>query len=276
MAHHWYSAHDSAWALIAAWQAAAQAGRAVAAAERLCCWPACLNCGIRCRTPPSGSARIIAGSWKRPPPRPRTPGSSNAGSRWPPQALKELDLVAEPERVAKLLGDRGHFKMKLGRKDFARDLEDALQYVPADVSPAIRVDILLALAHCPVKETGERSYAEEALALARASRQRGERGERAADAGHVQRRPRPAGPLGQRSARPDRAGPRHGRAQRRMPPIGSARIMAGSWKRPPPRPATPESSNVASRWPPRRCGSWIPPPSRNGSRSCSGTAATSR
>ena len=37
----------------------------------------------------------------------------------------------------------------------------------ADVSPAIRVDILLALAHCPVKETGERSYAEEALALAR-------------------------------------------------------------------------------------------------------------
>ena len=35
MAHHWHSAHDSAWALIAAWQAAAQAGRAVAAAERL-------------------------------------------------------------------------------------------------------------------------------------------------------------------------------------------------------------------------------------------------
>src|SRR5207237_5699642 len=35
MAHHWHSAHDSAWALISAWQAAAQAGRAVAAAERL-------------------------------------------------------------------------------------------------------------------------------------------------------------------------------------------------------------------------------------------------
>jgi ATP/maltotriose-dependent transcriptional regulator MalT len=81
-------------------------------------------------------------------------------------ALKELDPATEPERVAKLLGDRGHFKMKLGRKDFARDLEDALQYVPADVSPAIRVDILLALAHCPPKVTNERSYAEEALALA--------------------------------------------------------------------------------------------------------------
>src|SRR6266700_1851764 len=35
MAHHWHSAHDSAWALTSAWQAAAQAGRAVAAAERL-------------------------------------------------------------------------------------------------------------------------------------------------------------------------------------------------------------------------------------------------
>ena len=35
MAHHWYAAHDSVWALIGAWQAAAQAGRAVAPAERL-------------------------------------------------------------------------------------------------------------------------------------------------------------------------------------------------------------------------------------------------
>ena len=57
--------------------------------------------------------------------------------------------------------------MRLGRKDFTRDLEDALEYVPADVSPGTRVDILLALAHCPVKVTNERSYAEEALALAR-------------------------------------------------------------------------------------------------------------
>ena len=57
--------------------------------------------------------------------------------------------------------------MRLGRKDFTRDLEDALDYVPADMSPGTRVDILLALAHCPVKVTNERSYAEEALALAR-------------------------------------------------------------------------------------------------------------
>ena len=35
MAHHWHAAHDSVWALVGAWQAAAQAGRAVAPAERL-------------------------------------------------------------------------------------------------------------------------------------------------------------------------------------------------------------------------------------------------
>lgn len=39
--------------------------------------------------------------------------------------------------------------------------------MPADVSAATRADILLALAHCPPKITIERSYAEEALALAR-------------------------------------------------------------------------------------------------------------
>ena len=34
-AHHWYSAHDTTWALIGAWQASLQAGRTVAHAERL-------------------------------------------------------------------------------------------------------------------------------------------------------------------------------------------------------------------------------------------------
>ncbi len=69
--------------------------------------------------------------------------------------------------MANLLIRRSHFKMKLGRKDYAEDLDEALEYVPADVSAATRIDILLALSHCPPKVTIERSYAEEALALAR-------------------------------------------------------------------------------------------------------------
>ncbi|HEX3492935.1 MAG TPA: AAA family ATPase, partial [Streptosporangiaceae bacterium] len=35
VAHHWYSAHDVTWALISAWEAAAQAGEALAYAEQL-------------------------------------------------------------------------------------------------------------------------------------------------------------------------------------------------------------------------------------------------
>jgi ATP/maltotriose-dependent transcriptional regulator MalT len=79
--------------------------------------------------------------------------------------------------VANLLIRRSHFKMKLGRKDYAEDLDEALEYVPADVSAATRIDILLALSHCPPNITIERSYAEEALALAR------EAGDEAKEAG---------------------------------------------------------------------------------------------
>ena len=167
MAHHWHSAHDSAWALIAAWQAAAQAGRAVAPAERLSLLARVLELWDQV---PDAAERIgadhtqvleeaIAAA--------RDAGEFERGIALATSALRELDPATEPERVAKLLGSRGHFREKLGRKDYAQDLKDALDYAPADVSPGARVDILLALARCPPKVTDERSYAEEALALAR-------------------------------------------------------------------------------------------------------------
>jgi DNA-binding CsgD family transcriptional regulator len=168
MAHHWHSAHDSVWALIAAWQAAAQAGRAVAAAERL-----------------SLLARVLE-LWDQVPDAAERIGADHAlvleeavsaaydvgdfarGIALATSALKELDPATEPVRVAELLRNRSHFRTKLGRKDFGQDLEVALAYVPADVAPATRVDILLALARCaPHLVNKERSYAEEALAVAR-------------------------------------------------------------------------------------------------------------
>jgi len=167
MAHHWHSAHDSAWALIGAWRAAAQAGRAVAAAERLSLlarvlelWDQVPDAAERIDadhvrvTEDAVSAAHDAGEYER--------GVALATS-----ALRELDLAADPVRVAHLLVRRSQFKMKLGRKDYAEELEEALEYVPADVSPGTRIEVLLALAHCPPKITIERSYAEEALALAR-------------------------------------------------------------------------------------------------------------
>ena len=167
MAHHWYSAHDSAWALIAAWQAAAQAGRAVAAAERLSLLARVLELWDQV---PDAAERIGADHSRvleEATAAAQDAGEFERGIALATSALKELDPVAEPERVAKLLGDRGHFKMKLGRKDFRPGPERRPAIRARRRVARIRVDILLALAHCPVKETGERSYAEEALALAR-------------------------------------------------------------------------------------------------------------
>jgi len=169
MAHHWHSAHDSARALIAAWQAAAQAGRAVAPAERLSLlarvlelWDQVPDAAMRIGADhvyvleEATSAAHDAGEFER--------GIALATS-----ALKELDPATEPVRVAQLLENRGHFRMRLGRKDFGQDLEDALAYVPADVSPATRIKIMLSLARCAPRVSQERSYAEEALVLARQS-----------------------------------------------------------------------------------------------------------
>ena len=166
-AHHWHSAHDSTRALTAAWQAAAQAERAVAPAERLSLlarvlglWDQVPDAEMRIGADhvrvleEATSAAQDAGEFER--------GIALASS-----GLKELDSATEPVRVAQLLENRGHFKMRLGRKDFGQDLEDALSYVPTDAAPATRVKILLSLARCAPRVSQERSYAEEALALAR-------------------------------------------------------------------------------------------------------------
>jgi DNA-binding CsgD family transcriptional regulator len=167
MAHHWHSAHDSAWALIGAWRAAAQAGRSVAAAERLSLLARVLELWDQV---PDAADRIGADHTQvleEATSAAHDAGEFERGIALATSALRELDPAAEPVRVAKLLHSRSEFRLKLGRKDFARDLEEALECVPADVSPSTRVDILLALAHCPPKINNERSYAEEALAISR-------------------------------------------------------------------------------------------------------------
>ena len=166
MAHHWHSAHDSVWALIGAWRAAAQAGRAVGPAERLSLLARVLE--LWDQVPDAAErigadhARVLeeaicatqdAGEFER--------GIALASS-----ALKELDPATEPVRVAQLLENRGHFKKNLGRKEYLDDFSSALRIVPAD-APAARIPILLAAARCVPGVATEHSYAEEALALAR-------------------------------------------------------------------------------------------------------------
>jgi DNA-binding NarL/FixJ family response regulator len=168
MAHHWHSAHDSVWALIGAWRAAAQAGRAVAPAERLALLARVLE--LWDQVPGAAErigadhARVLeeatcaaadAGEFER--------GIALASS-----ALRELDPAVDPVRVAQLLETRGRFRKNLGRKEFLDDFSAALQIAPAD-APAVRIPILLAAARCVPVATTERCYAEEALALARES-----------------------------------------------------------------------------------------------------------
>ena len=169
MAHHWHAAHDSAWALIGAWRAAAQAGRAVAAAERLSLLARVLELWDQV---PDAAERIGADHTQvleEATAAAHEAGELERGIALATSALKELDPATEPVRVAKLLSSRGHFRGKLGHKDYTEDFQAALEHVPADVSPPTRVEILIALAHCPPKVTNELSYAEEALAIARQS-----------------------------------------------------------------------------------------------------------
>jgi DNA-binding CsgD family transcriptional regulator len=166
MAHHWHSAHDSVWALIGAWRAAAQAGRSVAPAERLSLlarvlelWDQVPDAAERIGADharvleEATGAAIDAGEFER--------GIALASS-----ALKELDPGTEPVRVAQLLRDRGHSRKHMGRREYPEDFSEALRIVPAD-APAVRISILLGAAHCMPHESAEASYPEEALALAR-------------------------------------------------------------------------------------------------------------
>ena len=213
MAHHWHAAHDSVWALIGAWQAAAQAGRAVAPAERLSLLARVLELWDQV---PDAAERIGADHARvleEATCAAQEAGEFERGIALASSALKELDPSASPVRVAQLLETRGHFKKHLGRKEFSDDFSAALQIAPADV-PAVRIPILLAAARCVPVVARERSYAEEALTLARRVAGRGERGGRADDAGHVPGGNRAAGRRGQRSGRADRAGARDGRSGR--------------------------------------------------------------
>ena len=166
MAHHWHAAHDSVWALIGAWQAAAQAGRAVAPAERLSLLARVLELWDQV---PDAAERIGADHVRvleEATCAAQEAGEFERGIALASSALKELDPSASPVRVAQLLETRGHFKMNLGRKEFHDDFSAALAIVPAD-APAARIPILLAAARCVPVVAVERSYAEEALALAR-------------------------------------------------------------------------------------------------------------
>ena len=172
-AHHWYAAHDLARALASAWQAAAESGQALAYAEQL----AMLSRVLELWDQVPGAAEQIGTSklavLETAMRVAELAGEFDRGITFAKAALDEADVAAEPIRAALLLEARGHLKYRLGRTDYAADLQEAARLVPADPPSPARARVLEALAHDIHHRPGGwddaefRAHAEEAVTVAR-------------------------------------------------------------------------------------------------------------
>ncbi|MBV9447024.1 MAG: AAA family ATPase [Streptosporangiaceae bacterium] len=172
-AHHWYEAHDSTQALISAWQAAGQAGLAVAYAEQLAMLSRVLEIWNQV---PDAERRIGADHvavLEAAVQAAALAGEQDRGIMLAQAALREVDTAADPVRAALLLETCGRLKYQLGREGYAEDLRAAVRLVPADPPGPERARVLEALAHNTLYVHGGwgdpelRAAAEEAVVIAR-------------------------------------------------------------------------------------------------------------
>ncbi len=192
-AHHWYSAHNTTWALTSAWQASAQASRAVAHAERLMLLERVLELWEQV---PDAAERIGADHVRvleEAAVVARDAGEHQRGLAFTELALAQLDEGTDPVRVALLLSQRHTFRRDLGLLVRAADLDRALTLVPESASTQARTKLLLSAVHHPCYDGGAhlRGWAEEALRLARAAGDRDSEAQALAALGVIE-----AGPLG--------------------------------------------------------------------------------
>ena len=172
-AYHWYAAHDMTWALISAWHAAAESGKALAYAERLAMLSRVLE--LWDQVPDAAQqigtdhVAVLEAAVKAA----ELAGEYDRGVMLAKAALREVDAAAEPVRAGLLHEASGHLKMWVGREDYAQDLAEALRLVPADPPTPARARVLEAAAHDLHHRPGgwdtaeARARAEEAVAVAR-------------------------------------------------------------------------------------------------------------
>ncbi len=172
-AHHWYAAHDSTGALSSAWQAAVESRRALGYAEELAMlsrvlevWAHVPDAAQRIGT---GHAAVLEAAARAA----ELAGEFDRGITLATAALREIDAVAEPVRIALLMEARGHLKYQVGREDYAEDLREAAQLVPAEPPSPARARVLEALANDIYYRPGGwndpefRAHAEQAITVAR-------------------------------------------------------------------------------------------------------------
>jgi len=194
-AHHWYSAHNTTGALTSAWQASAQASRAVAHAERLMLLERVLELWDQV---PDAAERIGADHVRvleEAADVARDAGEHQRGLAFTELALTELEEAADPVRVALLLSQRHTFRRDLGQLGRGEnlDLDRALSLVPESASRDARTKLLLAAVHYGCHEGGPayKAWAQEALGHARESGDRDAEAQALAALGVIE-----AGPLG--------------------------------------------------------------------------------
>jgi predicted ATPase/DNA-binding CsgD family transcriptional regulator len=173
LAWHWYAAGDMTRALISAWAAAGQAGRALAYAEQLAMlsrvlelWEQIPNAAQRIGADHAAVLEAAAQAAE-------LAGEDDRGITLATAALREIDTAVEPARAALLLLTLGHLKDRLGRADSPDDLREAVRLVPADPPSPARARVLETLAHFTLHQRGGgwdpalRAIAEEAVEIAR-------------------------------------------------------------------------------------------------------------
>jgi len=169
LAHHWYLAHDVSWALISAWQAAAEAGRALAHAEQLGMLARVLELWDRV---PDASERIGADHvqvLEKAAAVAELAGESERGLAFATAAVQELDAAVEPTRAAVLLDRRARLAAQGNLDAASDDLTEALRLVSDGRHEGVRGLVLASLAHILYKQHRPdlaRAAAEEALAIA--------------------------------------------------------------------------------------------------------------
>ncbi|MGP3958706.1 helix-turn-helix transcriptional regulator [Nonomuraea sp. 3N208] len=170
LAHHWHSAHDSTWALVGAWHAAAAARKSTAYDEQLGMLSRVLELWDQV---PDAAERIGCdrlGVLKQIATVAHLAGEYERAIALASAALAELDQQADPIRTAVVLRQRGLTRYDLGRPGYLDDLRRAAELVPADPPSKLRGQVLETLSrmlHGPEDWSEKVATAEQARAIAR-------------------------------------------------------------------------------------------------------------
>jgi DNA-binding CsgD family transcriptional regulator len=168
-AHHWYHAHDTTSALTSAWQAAGDAGRALAHAEQLTLLTRVLELWDKV---PDADRRIGASHLtvlEQAASAAQAADNSERGTGFASAALQEVDAAAEPARAALLLETRARLARHAGRDSSTADLRAALELVPPGTDDGARARVLISgIKYLPeMSGSARQDVATEARALAR-------------------------------------------------------------------------------------------------------------